>query len=95
MNLKMKSFYKISSRLSDWGFDIWEQNRNTWSHKQWIQFEATWKILRRLMNAYRRQAEIIEYVETWLNTNMDEPPPEGTSEDSANLLQKIQEMKEE
>lgn len=38
---------------------------------------------------------IINYVVKWLKTNVDEPPPEGVAEDSANLLEKITELKEE
>ena len=33
---------------------------------------------------------IIEYVIRWLDSNIDEPPPEGVREDSANLKEKIQ-----
>ena len=32
---------------------------------------------------------IIEYVIRWLDSNIDEPPPEGVQEDSANLKEKI------
>ena len=32
---------------------------------------------------------IIEYVIRWLDSNIDEPPPEGVREDSANLKEKI------
>ena len=38
---------------------------------------------------------IIDYVVGWLKSNIDEPPPEGVAEDSANLLEKIEELKEE
>jgi len=38
---------------------------------------------------------IIEYVVRWLKSNVDEPPLEGVAEDSANLLEKIEELKEE
>ena len=33
---------------------------------------------------------IIEYVIRWLDSNIDEAPPEGVREDSANLKEKIQ-----
>ena len=33
---------------------------------------------------------IIDYVIRWLDSNIDEPPPEGVQEDSANLKEKIQ-----
>ena len=32
---------------------------------------------------------IIDYVIRWLDSNIDEPPPEGVQEDSANLKEKI------
>ena len=32
---------------------------------------------------------IIDYVTRWLDSNIDEPPPEGVQEDSANLKEKI------
>ena len=32
---------------------------------------------------------IIDYVIRWLDSNIDEPPPEGIQEDSANLKEKI------
>ena len=37
---------------------------------------------------------IIDYVVRWLKSNIDEPPPEGVAEDSANLLEKIEEFRE-
>ena len=36
-----------------------------------------------------KEKAIIKMVLTWLDTNMDEPPPEGIQEDSANLKEKI------
>ena len=33
---------------------------------------------------------IIEYILQWLNSNIDEPPKENISEDSANLKEKIE-----
>tara|TARA_R100000988_G_C3891991_1_gene113242 strand:+ start:164 stop:400 length:237 start_codon:yes stop_codon:yes gene_type:complete len=33
---------------------------------------------------------IINMVIRWLNSNIDEPPPEGVQEDSANLKEKIE-----
>ena len=32
---------------------------------------------------------ILDYVIRWLDSNIDEPPPEGVREDSANLKEKI------
>lgn len=90
-----KSVQKISSRLFDWGFDIWEQNRGTWTKKEHIEFESTWSLLKRIVKKYKKQQEALDYVEAWLNTNMDEPPPEGIQEDSANLLQKMKELLQE
>ena len=40
-------------------------------------------------------AEILDYVKAWLNTNMDEGSPESIEEDSLNLYNKIKEMEEE
>jgi len=37
-----------------------------------------------------KERAIIEYVLQWLNSNIDEPPKENLSEDSANLKQKIE-----
>jgi hypothetical protein len=37
-----------------------------------------------------KQEAIIEYVIRWLDSNIDEQPPEGIQEDSANLKDKIQ-----
>ena len=37
-----------------------------------------------------KQEAIIEYVIRWLDSNIDEKPPEGIQEDSANLKEKIQ-----
>ena len=37
-----------------------------------------------------KQEAIIEYVIRWLDSNIDEQPPEGIQEDSANLKEKIQ-----
>jgi hypothetical protein len=36
-----------------------------------------------------KEKAIIEMILTWLDANMDEPPPEGIQEDSANLKEKI------
>ena len=33
---------------------------------------------------------ILDYVIRWLDSNIDEPPPEGVREDSANLKEKIE-----
>ena len=33
---------------------------------------------------------IIDMVIRWLDSNIDEPPPEGVQEDSANLKEKIE-----
>tara|TARA_R100001163_G_scaffold1272_1_gene1837 strand:+ start:232 stop:468 length:237 start_codon:yes stop_codon:yes gene_type:complete len=43
--------------------------------------------------AYERKQKyeaIINMVIRWLNSNIDEPPPEGVQEDSANLKEKIE-----
>ena len=37
-----------------------------------------------------KEKAIIEYVIRWLDSNIDEQPPEGIQEDSANLKEKIQ-----
>ena len=37
-----------------------------------------------------KEKAIIEYVVRWLDSNIDEPPPEGVQEDSANLKEKIE-----
>ena len=38
----------------------------------------------------KKEKEIIEMVIRWLDSNIDEAPPEGIQEDSANLKEKIQ-----
>jgi hypothetical protein len=47
-----------------------------------------------MKNKIEKLEEIIKYVETWLNDNIDENYQETLAEDAANLLQKINEMKE-
>lgn len=37
-----------------------------------------------------KERAILEYVIRWLDSNIDEQPPEGIQEDSANLKEKIQ-----
>ena len=37
----------------------------------------------------KKAKAILNYVERWLDSNMDEAPPEGVQDDSANLKQKI------
>ena len=37
-----------------------------------------------------KELAIIEYILQWLNSNIDEPPKENISEDSANLKEKIE-----
>ena len=37
-----------------------------------------------------KEKAILEYVIRWLDSNIDEPPPEGVQEDSANLKEKIE-----
>ena len=37
-----------------------------------------------------KEKAIIEYIVGWLDSNIDEPPPEGVQEDSANLKEKIE-----
>ena len=36
-----------------------------------------------------KEKAILEYVIRWLDSNIDEQPPEGIQEDSANLKEKI------
>ena len=43
--------------------------------------------MKRMMN---KEKAIIEMVIRWLDSNIDEAPPEGIQEDSANLKEKIQ-----
>ena len=38
----------------------------------------------------KKEKAIIEMVIRWLDSNIDEAPPEGVQEDSANLKEKIQ-----
>ena len=38
----------------------------------------------------KKEKAIIEMVIRWLDSNIDEAPPEGIQEDSANLKEKIQ-----
>ena len=51
-------------------------------------------LVKQAIELIKKQHEALEYTKAWLNTNMDEPPPEGIQEDSANLLQKINEILE-
>jgi len=44
----------------------------------------------KLRDENEKKKEIIEYVIRWLDSNIDEPPPEGVREDSANLKEKIE-----
>ena len=37
-----------------------------------------------------KEKAIIEYIVRWLDSNIDEGPPEGVQEDSANLKEKIE-----
>ena len=37
-----------------------------------------------------KEKAILDYVTRWLDSNIDEQPPEGIQEDSANLKEKIQ-----
>ena len=37
-----------------------------------------------------KEKAILDYVIRWLDSNIDEQPPEGIQEDSANLKEKIQ-----
>ena len=41
------------------------------------------------MKSMNKEQAIIGLVLAWLNCNIDEPPPEGIQEDSANLKEKI------
>jgi len=51
-------------------------------------------LIKQAIELIKKQHEALEYTKAWLNTNMDEPPPESIQEDSANLLQKINEILE-
>jgi hypothetical protein len=44
-----------------------------------------------------KELELINYIKKWLQSNIDSPDetPEGLSEDSLNLLQKIEEYENE
>jgi hypothetical protein len=44
----------------------------------------------KLRDENEKKKAIIEYVIRWLDSNIDEPPPEGVQEDSANLKEKIE-----
>ena len=55
----------------------------------WVQLQLDLR-----QRAYN-DAEILDYVKAWLNTNMDEGSPESIEEDSLNLYNKIKEMEEE
>tara|TARA_S200002703_G_scaffold34236_1_gene29604 strand:- start:977 stop:1159 length:183 start_codon:yes stop_codon:yes gene_type:complete len=55
----------------------------------WVQLQLDLR-----QRAYE-DAEILDYVKAWLNTNMDEGSPESIEEDSLNLYNKIKEMEEE
>jgi hypothetical protein len=55
----------------------------------WVQLQLDLR-----QRAYE-DAEILDYVKAWLNTNIDEGSPESIEEDSLNLYNKIKEMEEE
>lgn len=55
----------------------------------WVQLQLDLR-----QRAYE-DADILDYVKAWLNTNMDEGSPESIEEDSLNLYNKIKEMEEE
>jgi rhamnogalacturonyl hydrolase YesR len=40
-------------------------------------------------NSMTKEKAILDYVIRWLDSNIDEQPPEGIQEDSANLKEKI------
>ena len=44
----------------------------------------------KLRDENEKKKAVIEYVIRWLDSNIDEPPPEGVQEDSANLKEKIE-----
>jgi len=44
----------------------------------------------KLRDENEKKKAIIGYVIRWLDSNIDEPPPEGVREDSANLKEKIE-----
>ena len=41
------------------------------------------------VNKPTKEKAIVQYVLRWLNSNIDDQPPEGIQEDSANLKEKI------
>ena len=55
----------------------------------WVQLQLDLR-----QRAYE-DADILDYVKAWLNTNMDEGSSDSIEEDSLNLYNKIKEMEEE
>lgn len=72
MNLKKENAEKIRKRLFDWGFDIYEENRSSWTKKDLIQFESTWSIIKKMVDQHRKQKAVLDYVTAWLDANIDE-----------------------
>lgn len=55
----------------------------------WVQLELD------LRQRAHDDADILDYVKAWLNTNIDEGSSDSIEEDSLNLYNKIKEMEEE
>ena len=51
-------------------------------------------LVKQAIELIKKQQEALEYTKAWLNTNMDEGSSDTIEEDSANLLQKINEILE-
>ena len=51
-------------------------------------------MVKQALELIKKQHEALEYTKAWLNTNMDEGSSDTIEEDSANLLQKINEILE-
>lgn len=50
VNLKPRNINKIKMQLFQWGFDIFDENHKSWTPKQYIEFEATWKLIRKMVD---------------------------------------------
>lgn len=50
VNLKPENVHKIKAQLFQWGFDIFDENHKSWTPKQYIEFEATWKLIRKMVD---------------------------------------------
>lgn len=56
MQLKQKNVDRIKDKMFEWGFDIYESNRNNWTDKDYIEFEAMWLTLRKLVHLAKEKA---------------------------------------